>query len=167
MKRVLLTLTVLLAVTLMEAQVTPIVLGDSHAMLKLMQGKKFVLLPCDMRVRNISEWMSYYKDIYPTDACQVLAIGDAGADVFKKQSLFTALYMENARIDSEVSVSSDRFYYIGQSDQNSNYTSANALYKACKQADVPFEYRCRNGLDDARTDFLTGIEYIKSNLNKF
>jgi len=97
----------------------------------------------------------------------VLAIGDAGADVFKKQSLFTALYMENARIDSEVSVSSDRFYYIGQSDQNSNYTSANALYKACKQADVPFEYRCRNGLDDARTDFLTGIEYIKSNLNKF
>ena len=45
MKRVLLTLTVLLAVTLMEAQVTPIVLGDSHAMLKMMQGKKFVLLP--------------------------------------------------------------------------------------------------------------------------
>ena len=45
MKRVLLTLTVLLAVTLMEAKVTPIVLGDSHAMLKMMQGKKFVLLP--------------------------------------------------------------------------------------------------------------------------
>ncbi len=45
MKRVLLTLTVLLAATLMEAQVTPIVLGDSHAMLKTVQGKKFVLLP--------------------------------------------------------------------------------------------------------------------------
>lgn len=141
---------------------------DAMAILQRgMTSKKFVLLPCDMRVRNISEWMSYYKDIYPTDACQVLAIGDAGADVFKKQSLFTALYMENARIDSEVSVSSDRFYYIGQSDQDSNYTSANALYKACKQADVSFEYRCRNGMDDARIDFLTGIEYVKSNLNKF
>lgn len=148
--------------------IAPEWIRDAMAILQRgMTSKKFVLLPCDMRVRNISEWMSYYKDIYPTDACQVLAIGDAGADVFKKQSLFTALYMENARIDSEVSVSSDRFYYIGQSDQNSNYTSANALYKACKQADVPFEYRCRNGLDDARTDFLTGIEYIKSNLNKF
>ena len=45
MKRVLLTLTVLLAATLMEAQVTPIVLGDSHAMLKTVQSKKFVLLP--------------------------------------------------------------------------------------------------------------------------
>lgn len=45
MKKLLLTMTVLLAATKMAAQVTPIVLGDSHAMLKTEQGKKYALLP--------------------------------------------------------------------------------------------------------------------------
>ena len=35
---------------------------------------------------------------------------------------------------------------------------------ACKNADVSFEYRCRDHVKDAREDFLMGFEYIKSNL---
>ena len=35
----------MLTTALIKAQVTPMVLGDSHAMLKMEQGKKYVLLP--------------------------------------------------------------------------------------------------------------------------
>ena len=45
------------------------------------------------------------------------------------------------------------------------YAGANALYKSCKAQGAKFEYRCRNHLNDARTDFLTGISYIKMNLH--
>ena len=46
MKRtVFLLLAAMLMTALVKAQVTPMVLGDSHAMLKMEQGKKYVLLP--------------------------------------------------------------------------------------------------------------------------
>ncbi|MBO4572113.1 MAG: esterase family protein [Bacteroidales bacterium] len=132
-----------------------------------MPSKKFVLLPCDLAVRNLSEWVSYYKDIYPADRYQVLAVGKAGTEAMKKQSLFSAVYLESAEALGEFSVSTDRSYYIGATDDGPYFETANALYKACKRGGVPFEYRCRNKMDDARTDFLTGIEYIKSILFNF
>ena len=45
MKKLFLTLVTLMTFTLMEAQILPIVLGDKHAMLRMEQGRKFVLLP--------------------------------------------------------------------------------------------------------------------------
>ena len=46
MKRtVFLLLAAMLTTALIKAQVTPMVLGDSHAMLKMEQNKKYVLLP--------------------------------------------------------------------------------------------------------------------------
>jgi enterochelin esterase-like enzyme len=132
-----------------------------------MPSKKFVLLPCDISRKSINEWVSYYKDIYPTDRYQALAVGSTAGDVLRKQSLFNALYLENASFDGEPAVSKDISYYIGATDCGGAYKGANALYKACKRGDVTFEYRCRNGLDDPRIDFLTGIEMIKSNLYNF
>ena len=132
-----------------------------------MPSKKFVLLPCDLEKRTSAEWVSYYKDIYPTDHYQALAIGAAGSDVMQKESLFSALYFDNAVINGDIRVSKDKSYFIGATDCGDAYKTANALYKACKSADVTFEYRCRNSLDDARTEFLTGIEIIKSNLYNF
>lgn len=132
-----------------------------------MPSKKFVLLPCDLDKRTSAEWVSYYKDIYPTDHYQALAIGNAGSDVMQKESLFSALYFENASIGGDIRVSKDKSYFIGATDDGDAYKTANALYKACKSADVTFEYRCRNALDDARTGFLTGIEIIKANLFNF
>ena len=132
-----------------------------------MPSKKFVLIPCDLDKRSLSEWVSYYKDIYPTDASQVLAVGKAGTEAMKKQSLFSALYFESAEIVGDINVSKERSYYIGATDDGPYYKVANAFYKACKSSGVPFEYRCRNKIDDARTDFLTGVEYVKSILFNF
>ena len=127
--------------------------------------KKFVLLPCDLEKKNLNEWISFYKDIYPSTAMQALAIGKAGTAVFKAKTLFSALYFENAEINENITVDTERFWYIGQTDEGSNYTSANALYKACKLGKATFEYRCRNHIDDSRTDLLIGIEYMKSILH--
>ena len=45
MKRCLLTLLAVMALGLMQAQIKPIVLGDSHAMVKVKKGQKYILLP--------------------------------------------------------------------------------------------------------------------------
>jgi len=45
MKKSILMMMATVMMTLAEAQVTPIVLGDNHAMLKVQQGKRYVLLP--------------------------------------------------------------------------------------------------------------------------
>ena len=45
MKRCLLTLLAVMALGLMQAQIKPIVLGDSHAMVKVKGGQKYILLP--------------------------------------------------------------------------------------------------------------------------
>ena len=127
-------------------------------------SKKFVILPCNLAVRTLSEWVAYYKDIYPADTMQGLAIGAAGSELMQKQSLFSALYFESAVIRGDITVSAEKSYYIGDSDDGDSYTTSNALYKACKRGGATFEYRCRNRLDDARENFLTGIEYIKAEL---
>ena len=45
MKKSLLTLLAVMTLALAKAQVTPIILGDSHAMLKVKQGNKYLLMP--------------------------------------------------------------------------------------------------------------------------
>ena len=45
MRKSILMLMATVMITLAQAQVTPIVLGDNHAMLKVQQGKRYVLLP--------------------------------------------------------------------------------------------------------------------------
>ena len=45
MKKLLLTLMMVATYSLMQAQVKPTVLGDKHAMLKVKQGEKYLLLP--------------------------------------------------------------------------------------------------------------------------
>lgn len=149
--------------------VEPALIKDAMAILQrgVSKVKRFVLLPCDLDSKTLPEWMSYYQDIYPTDDMQVFAIGNAGKPAFQSQGSFSALYFEDALLPEVLNVNTQKFYYIGQSDEATNYASANALYKACKLDGASFEYRCRNHLNDVRQDFLYGIELLKSNLHNF
>ena len=52
MKRMLLTMMVAMTLTIAEAQVNPMLLGDSHAMLRLQQGQKYLLLPVQEKEEN-------------------------------------------------------------------------------------------------------------------
>ena len=48
MKKLLMTMMAVMALTTVQAQVTPNVLGEKHVMLRLEQGKKYILYasPC-------------------------------------------------------------------------------------------------------------------------
>ena len=131
------------------------------------ESKQFVLIPCDLSRKDIQEWVRFYKDIYPASYTQALAIGKTGVQVLEKQSLFSSLYFENATLKEPVAIDQGKYYYIGQCDDGAAYMDANALYKECKLSGAKFEYRCRNHLDDSRMDFLTGMEYVKTQLNNF
>ena len=126
--------------------------------------KKFVILPCDTSVKSVGEWVAQYSGQYSFAASQAIALGSAGGPVLQGQDHFTTLYFDNAEIDYKMDVSKSVFYYLGQCDSNPHCADLNALYKACKEADAGFNYRCRNHNSDARLDFLAGIEYIKLNL---
>lgn len=130
-----------------------------------LSSKQFVLIPCDISKKDIQEWVRFYKDIYPATYTQALAIGKTGNHVLEKQSLFSSIYFENASVKAPVTIDPEKYYYVGQCDEDPEYRSANILYKECKAADGKFEYRCRNHLDDPRLDFLTGMEYVKTQLN--
>ena len=140
------------------------ILTDAMSILQRgMDNKKIVIFPCDTRRKSASEWVSYFKDLYPAGSSQAIAVGGAGQTVFKCKELFSALYFDNAFLGKDISADKERFYYIGQSDDGPEYESSNALYKSCKKTGSEFEYRCRNQLDDSRLDLLTGFEYIKMN----
>ena len=125
-------------------------------------AKKFVLIPCNLAKKSLVEWYNYFHDIYPAQSVFALGIGDAADEVMEAQSLFGALFFENAHITTAIKIDQQKFYFIGQDDDNPNYKTSNALYKACKLGDTSFEYRCRNTVTPERINFLTGMEYVRS-----
>lgn len=129
-----------------------------------MGSKKFVILPCDLEQKTVREWRSFYHDLYPTASKQVIAVGEAGLQAWEARDLFTSFYFDNALLPENPAPDTAKYYYIGQTDDGPHYVSANALYKACKLGGADFEYRCRNTQQDAHADFLSGVEYVKSNL---
>ncbi len=140
------------------------VVRDAEAIMQRSNNKKYVILPCDVTLKSPSEWVTQWEAAYTVTARQAIALGEAGPALIQDQGTFTYLYFENAKIEGTFSVSSSKKYFIGQCDQNEYSAGANALYKACKEGGVDFEYRCRNHVNDAREDLLMGIEYIKANL---
>ena len=52
MKRMLLTMMAVMTLTMAKAEVKPMLLGDSHAMLRLQQGQKYLLLPVQEKEEN-------------------------------------------------------------------------------------------------------------------
>ncbi|MBQ9475307.1 MAG: hypothetical protein IJU69_03525, partial [Bacteroidales bacterium] len=140
------------------------VVRDAEAIMQRSNNKKYVILPCDVTLKSPSEWVTQWEAAYTVTARQAIALGEAGPALIQDQGTFTYLYFENAKIEGTFSVSSSKKYFIGQCDQNEYSAGANALYKACKEGGVDFEYRCRNHVNDAREDLLMGIEFIKANL---
>lgn len=145
-------------------------IDDAIAILQRgIQKKKFVILPCDTSEKTPEEWVALYSVQYPAGTMQAVALGKGASATLLAQSHFSTLYFDNASFDSTdaLQVDKNRYYYLSQCDQNPDCAGTNALYKACKESEASFDYRCRNHLNDTRTDFLTGIEYIKASLRNF
>lgn len=139
----------------------------------------YMILPCDLDVKSLAEWMTSYKDQYKVGTelatSHVIAYGDAGRDVYALRDEFSAYYFVDADLaddESVITADADKYYYIDQTDDGVNYRDMNALYRACKKAlradgsyaEADFEYRMRNGVDDAQDCVLLAAKSIADNI---
>lgn len=135
------------------------------------ESRNFILLPCNLTLKSLEEWMEYYHKQYgvglTSDKRSGIAFGNAGKELWSHQDEFSGLYFDNASLleDGAVEVSTDRFYYISQTDDGANYEDMGALYKACKAAGAPFQYRVRNGSGDPVRDILIGVNKMRTYIN--
>lgn len=153
------------AIYLFHKGLTQEFLKDAIALLqRTYYLKKIIIVPCDVSLKSTDDWISYWEGKHTITARQAIAIGEAGTSLIHGQPPFTYLYFENAKIEGSFTVSSSKKYFISQCDRSEYPEGSNSLYKACKGAGVDFEYRCRNHVNDQRTDFLLGIENIRTNM---
>ena len=123
-------------------------------------SRSFVILPCDLSVKSLSQWTWDYEA--PKQVA--IAIGEAGPAVMEASGRFDRLLFEDAALPEDYTLRQNAFYYMGITDSGVHYKEMGGLYKACKAADVPFEYRVRNAAPDAGTSLLTGFEYLRDYL---
>lgn len=136
----------------------------------------YMILPCDLDSKTLTDWMGEYSTEYnvgmTVDASHVIALGDAGRDVWNIKDRFSRYYFIDADIaedESTITADKDRFYYIDQTDDGANYRDMNALYRACMKViphidDRNFEYRMRNGLEDKEKELLLAAKSVADNL---
>lgn len=130
----------------------------------------FAVVPCDLTVRNIVEWVDYIETSYGfgTDVSKrsVVAVEDSGEEVYEKQAMFSSLFFDNASLPLDrIEVFSDKFYYIGQTDDGACYKGSGLLYKACKSSSADFQYRVRNGSGERMADMYSGVREMTSFIN--
>ena len=154
---------------LIEKMISLISKSNSH--------RQYMILPCDINIKGIEEWIADYTNIYEVGKdltkSQVIAYGDAAREIWNKRDLFTGYYFVDgdlAEDETTITAEAEKYYYIDQTDDSMNYKDMNALYRACMAA-IPnidkrnFEYRMRNGLDDKEKEILLSAKSIADNLN--
>lgn len=131
----------------------------------------YMVLPCDLDVKHLDEWMTEYNEKYgiggTPEKSHIIAFGDAGREVYSLADRFKAYYLVDADLtDDEESISADadKRYCMEQTDDGVNYKDMNALYRACKASGSDFEYRMRNGISDREEETLQAIQSIAGNL---
>ena len=74
---------------------------------------------------------------------------------------FSSLYLFDSFLGEEVKAPNrGTFYYIDITDMGTNYRSAGELYTLCKQNNVMYEYRVRNGVD-SKNSHMQGVSLAK------
>lgn len=146
---------------------------------KSSDNRKYMVLPCDLTVKTLSEWKEFYAGLYEVGksvaTSHVVAFEGAGKEVYAHRDLFNAYAYYNADIvndGEEIIVDADKTYYIDQTDDGPNYDDMNALYRACKKVvredgkvvEAEFEYRMRNSHEDKEQELIYAAKSIGDNL---
>lgn len=153
---------------LVEKAISIIAQSNSH--------RQYMILPCDLNVKNIEEWITEYTHKYEVGKdparSQVISFSEAGREIWNSKELFNFYYFIDADLaedESTITAEAEKYYYIDQTDDGINYKDMNALYLAC-MAVIPdidesnFEYRMRNGLDDKEKEVLLAAQSIADNM---
>lgn len=125
-----------------------------------------VYLPCDLSKKSISEWISYYDNLYPQKEHIAVGFNNAGATILANSSYFSAMFFIETSLGAEIKADPAKKYYFSCTDESAHYKDFGALYRSCKRNNCKFEYRVINctGEDD---DILRCAEKIKSYIPYF
>lgn len=131
---------------------------------------QYMILPCDLEVKTLEEWMAFYKEKYEVgksmDKSQIFAIGETGRDAWALKDQFKRFYLIDADLtenETTIVAEEDKFYYIYTVDDSQYYKDSNALYVSCKTNDADFEYRMRNGIADKEQQLMLAIQSAAEN----
>ena len=135
----------------------------------------YMILPCDLSVKSLTEWMTAYTEKYgiggSAEQSHVIAIGEAGREVYDLRDKFNAYYFVDADLaedENTIVADASKRYYLDQTDESANYKDMNAMYRACKfalkadgtTAEADFDYRMRNGHENKEQEILQAVESI-------
>ena len=122
----------------------------------------YVLLPCDLSKKDLSEWMFIWDGLYPSEKKLVLGIGEGAAQAASMPAgTFRRSYYAEAQTGEAPVVSKGQSIYFAGTDKCPYWWDLNALYNACKDKEAEFEYRVVNGTSDPLTNILLSIKVIQ------
>jgi enterochelin esterase-like enzyme len=136
--------------------------------------KPFIMIACNAQQivsvgADFNAVMLAAESQYRTqaDSLHRTALGyDAGGKMLYEASLATTPFVSLFLLDADLGLSlaqpnSSVFYYIAIADEGTHYKDANALYKRCRELNVPFEYRVYNGTTSYQS-MIYGLDKMKS-----
>ena len=125
----------------------------------------YVMLPCDLSKKSLSEWFTYWDAKYSNTKKLVLGYGKGAAAALALPSdTFKRSYYINPAVGDVLNVAKDQSIYFCGTDDDSNYAGMNALYNACKKNGATFEYRIVNAYNDPLYNIISSLRTIKSNI---
>ena len=125
----------------------------------------YVMLPCDISKKSLTEWMTYWDAKYTNTKKLVLGYGQgAEAALALPSDTFKRSYYINPAAGSSPNVAKDQSIYFCGTDDDANYLGMNTLYNACKNNGATFEYRIVNAYLDPLYNILSSLGTIKPNI---
>ena len=123
----------------------------------------YVMLPCDVSKKTLTEWMTFWDAKYPNTKKLVLGYGQGAKEALAlPSSTFKRSYYVNPAVGDTFNVTKDQEIYFCGTDDDSNYQGMNSLYNACKKKGAKFEYRIVNAYKNSLYNILSSIDSIKS-----
>lgn len=123
----------------------------------------YVLIPCNLAQKPLSEWMFIYDGLYPSSRKLVLGIGEGVQEAAQMPGgTFARSYFAQAQTGDAPVAAKDQSIYFACTDNCPYYQDQRALYYACKDNGASFSYRVVNGTEDPLTNILLSIQAIKS-----
>ncbi len=129
--------------------------------------KSFVVLSIDNSLldRGLSYFAKSVKQKYSVSENIGIGIGHGGNILYdssvSQSPKFSSLFLFDSFLGEEVKTPNrGTFYYIDITDMGTNYKSAGELYTLCKQNNVMYEYRVRNGVD-SKNSHMQGVSLAK------
>ena len=125
----------------------------------------YVMLPCDISKKSLTEWFAYWDAKYPNTKKLVLGYGKGAAAALALPSdTFKRSYYVNPAVGDVLNVAKDQAIYFCGTDDDPNYAGMNALYNACKKNGAKFEYRIVNAYKNPLYNITNSLSTIKSNI---